>query len=266
MSILSSLKNKVTNSDCLDILCDVPDKSIDLVVIDPPYKLEMPEKSGVDALLSKKNIKRVNEEWDKFSLDEYIIWSEKWIKESFRVIKDTGSVFIFGSYHNIGLINYILQKNKLMIINDIVWYKRNAVPNLSCRRLTASAEHILWASNNKKYTFNYSDLKNGIFTNDKLKIQNKQMRNVWDIPTAGRENVGHPTQKPIDVYKRCIMTGINKDSENPIVLDFFAGSGTCGIAAIDLGYDFILIEKDEKYFKIAKNRIEKSQNTILKFT
>jgi site-specific DNA-methyltransferase (adenine-specific) len=256
MNISSNLKNKTIIGDCLDILSKIESNSIDLIIIDPPYKLEMPKTSGVDTILKKKGIKRVDEEWDKFTLEEYIDWSEKWIKESFRVVKDTGSVFIFGSYHNIGLINYILQKNKIMIINDIVWYKRNAVPHLACRRLTASVEHILWASNNKKYSFNYDDLKNGNFPNDKIKIPNKQMRNIWDIPTAGNENVGHPTQKPVEVYKRCIMAGINKNINSPIILDFFAGSGTCAQASIELGYDYILVEKEEKYLSAIEKRIK----------
>jgi site-specific DNA-methyltransferase (adenine-specific) len=249
-------RNKVYNEDCLEFLKKVPNSSVQLIIVDPPYKLEMPEKSGVDDLMEKKGMKRVNEKWDKFTLDDYIIWCEKWILESFRVLDKTGSMFIFGSYHNIGLINYILQKHKLMIINDIVWFKRNAVPNLSCRRLTASAEHILWVAKDKNYKFNYTDLKNGNFPEDKIKVPFKQMRNVWDIPTQGKESVGHPTQKPISLYKRCIMTAINKDISNPLIIDFFAGSGTCGIASKELNYDFILVEKEKEYFNLIEKRLE----------
>lgn len=247
--------NNLYNADCLDILPTLPDKSIQLIIVDPPYKLEMPDKSGVDSLMKKKGMKRVNEEWDKFSLDGYIEWAEKWILESFRVLDEKGSMFIFGSYHNIGLINYVLQKNNLMIINDIVWYKRNAVPNLSCRRLTASAEHILWVARDKKYVFNYEDLKYGSFNEDRLKVKDKQMRNVWDIPTAGNESVGHPTQKPIKLYERLIMTAINKNHLNPTIMDFFGGSGTCGVAANNLGYECILIEKNIEYYEMIKKRI-----------
>ena len=249
------MRNAIINDDCLHALSNMKDGSIQLIVSDPPYKLEMPKKSGVDGLMKKKGMKRVNEEWDKFSLEGYIEWAEKWIKESFRVLDEHGSMFIFGSYHNIGLINYILQRNKLMIINDIVWFKRNAVPNLACRRLTASAEHILWVARDKKYKFNYKDLKDGTFPGDSIKKDGKQMRNVWDIPTAGNEKVGHPTQKPIAVYKRCIMTAINKEVDRPIILDFFAGSGTCGVAASELGYDYLLIEEKKTYCNIIRKRL-----------
>jgi site-specific DNA-methyltransferase (adenine-specific) len=248
-------RNKVYKEDCLEFLKKMKDNSTQLIIVDPPYKLEMPDKSGVDDLMKEKGMKRVNENWDKFTLEEYMEWCEKWILESFRVLDKNGSMFIFGSYHNIGLINYILQKNKLMIINDVVWFKRNAVPNLSCRRLTASAEHILWVAKDKKYKFNYDDLKNGFFPEDKIKNEGKQMRNVWDIPTAGNESVGHPTQKPVSLYKRCIMTAINKEVEKPLIIDFFAGSGTCGASAKELGYDFILVENNDEYFEIIKKRL-----------
>lgn len=248
-------RNKVYKQDCMDFLKSLPNNSVQLIIVDPPYKLEMPDKSGVDGLMEKKGMKRVNEDWDKFTLSGYLDWAESWILESFRVLDEQGSMFIFGSYHNIGLINYILQKNKLMIINDIVWYKRNAVPNLSCRRLTASAEHILWVAKDKQYKFNYKDLKNGDFPNDRLKIPEKQMRNVWDIPTAGNESVGHPTQKPVSLYERCIMMAINKDHPKPLILDFFAGSGTCGIASKNLGYDFIMVEKSEEYLDMINKRL-----------
>jgi DNA modification methylase len=260
---------RLIKGDCVEILKNMKPKSVDLVVSDPPYKLEMPKKSGVDNLLKAKKMNRVDEEWDKYTLDEYIKWSEEWIIECFRVLKPHGSMFIFGSYHNIGLINYIMQKNKFMIINDICWFKRNAVPNLACRRLTASYESILWTAQDKKYIFNYDDLKNGNFPNDKIKSQNKQMRNVWDIPTAGNEKyeisigsekINHPTQKPTEVIKRCIMTGINK-SEKSIILDPFGGSGTTGVVASDLGYDSILIERDDNFFELMKSRISSNKST-----
>jgi site-specific DNA-methyltransferase (adenine-specific) len=264
---------KIIKNDCLEALKKIDNNSVDLIVTDPPYKLEMTKKSGVDDILKIKKIKRVDEDWDKFTLDEYIDWSEKWILESFRVLKSHGSIFIFGSYHNIGLINYVLQKNKIMIINDICWYKRNAVPNLSCRRLTASYESILWASKDKKYLFNYQDLKSGDFPNDNLKKPNKQMRNVWDIPTAGNEKykvninnleINHPTQKPTEVIKRCIMAGVKKTKES-VILDLFAGSGTTGIVASDLGYNSILIERDNNYFELMKNRISEQTNSKIIF-
>jgi site-specific DNA-methyltransferase (adenine-specific) len=258
--------HKLIKGDCLEVLRSLPDSSVDLIVTDPPYKLEMPKKDIFDyqgegeSLMKKKKMRRVKEKWDEFTLEDYMAWSEEWILESMKKLKPHGSMFVFGSYHNIGLINYLLQKNKLMIINDICWYKRNAVPNLACRRLTASYESILWFAKDKKYTFNYKDLKHGDFPKDNLKKPDKQMRNVWDIPTAGKESVGHPTQKPISLYERCIMTGINKEADNPTVLDFFAGSGVAAVAAENLGYSSIMVEREQDYIDKILARLEEYEN------
>jgi len=234
------------------------DRSIDLVIADPPYKLEMPEHNGVDDLLRDKRIKLVNETWDKFTLDEYIEFTEAWLRQAFRLVKPTGSVCTFGTYHNIGLINYVLQRNHWMIINEIAWYKRNAVPNLACRRLTASYETILWAAADKRYTFNYRDLKETDCPNDRLKVPGKQMRNVWDIPTNSAESVGHPTQKPVVLYERLIRMAC-RDAMDTVILDPFAGSGTCAIAARQLGYQTVLIERERSYQDIIRHRVAPPQ-------
>lgn len=248
-------KCKLYCGDCIEIMKSMPKQSIDFIIADPPYKLEMPEKNGINDLLVGKKIKLVNEQWDKYTFEEYMQFTENWISEAFKIIKPTGSICIFGTYHNIGLINYILQKNNYMIINEIAWFKRNAIPNLSCRRLTASYETILWtAYASKKYYFNYEALKNGDFPEDKIKIKNKQMRNVWDIPTNSSENVGHPTQKPTKLYERLLLMGCDT---NGISLDPFAGSGTLGVTASELGIKSILIEKESKYQEIIRKRLKK---------
>lgn len=230
------------------------DQSIDLVIADPPYKLEMPTRNGVTDLLAEKNITLVNQEWDKFTLDDYIIFSEQWLRECFRLLKPTGSIAVFGTYHNIGLINFVMQRNAWMIINEIAWYKRNAIPNLACRRLTASHETILWAAADKRYTFNYPDLKDSSFPEDHLKSPGKQMRSVWDIPTNSAENVGHPTQKPIKLYERIMMMAC-RQANDAVILDPFAGSGTCGVAAQRFGYQVVMIEREPNYQQIIRSRL-----------
>jgi len=152
--------NKVYHADLFDIIDDVvDDKSIDLGIFDPPYNISSSSTSVLDyneSLSNKKNYYLFNESWDKFdSIEQYISWTDQWLNKAFSKLKDDGSMFIFGSYHNIGLVNYVLQKQKRMIINDIAWYKRNSVPNIACRRLQASYETILWVAKNKKYRFNY---------------------------------------------------------------------------------------------------------------
>ncbi len=257
--------NKVYHADLFDILDDVvPDKSIDVGVFDPPYNISSGTTDVINwkgkvssSIATSKNIKLMNEDWDKFdSIEHYIHWSDAWIEKAFSKLKDDGSMFIFGSYHNIGLINYILQKQGRMIINDIAWYKRNAVPNIACRRLQASYETILWVAKDKKYRFNYQDVKQAAYDGDSIKKEGKQLRNVWDIPTKAEKEFKHPSKKPIALIDRCLqVAGV----EGGVVLDFFAGSGTTAAAAIRNNMRYILIEREEEYVEMCHRRIREEQ-------
>jgi site-specific DNA-methyltransferase (adenine-specific) len=251
-------KNKVYKADLFDILDNVvEDKSVDVGIFDPPYNISSTSTNVLNyekSLANKKNFSLFNEDWDKFdSIDHYINWSDSWISKAFSKLKDDGSMFIFGSYHNIGLINYVLQKQERMIINDIAWYKRNAVPNLACRRLQASYETILWVAKDKKYRFNYKDVKALGYEGDFIAKEGKQLRNVWDIPTKAEKQYKHPSKKPVVLLERCLdVAGV----ENGLVLDFFAGSGTSGVAAMRKNMNYIMIEKEENYYEVCLQRIK----------
>lgn len=258
------LVNKVYNGDLFDLIEEtVEDKSVDVGIFDPPYNIS----SGTTDVLKykkslglKKGITGFNEEWDKFdSIDHYIKWTDAWINLAFKKLKDDGSMFIFGSYHNIGLVNYVLQKQGRMIINDIAWYKRNAVPNIACRRLQASYETLLWCSKDKKYRFNYEHVKSVTYDGDSIKKENKQLRNIWDIPTKAEKEYKHPSKKPVTLIERCLdVAGTNEG----LVLDFFAGSGTTAVAAMNKNMNYILIEKEKEYYEVCNRRISDSlQNT-----
>lgn len=249
--------NKVYHGDLFDIIDKfVDDKSIDVGVFDPPYNISS---TTTDVLVyekslgKKKGITGFNQEWDKFdSIDSYIAWADNWIDLAFKKLKDDGSIFIFGSYHNIGLINYVLQKQERMIINDIAWYKRNAVPNIACRRLQASYETILWVAKDKKYRFNYKDVKEALYEGDSIKKENKQLRNVWDIPTKAEKLYKHPSKKPVKLIERCLdVAGI----DHGVVMDFFAGSGTTAVASINKKMNYVLCEKQGEYIEVCNRRI-----------
>ena len=249
--------DKIYNLDTLDSMGEiVDDKSIDLIICDPPYNISSTSSNVLDyrSTRSKKNFSLFNEQWDSFdSIEHYIGWTDKWIDLCFNKLKDDGSMFIFGSYHNIGLVNYVLQKQKRMIINDICWYKRNAVPNIACRRLQASYETLLWVAKDKKYRFNYKQVKELAYDGDSIKKENKQLRNVWDIPTKAEKRYKHPSKKPLAVYERCIdMAGI----QGGVLLDCFGGSGTGAIAAIEKDMNYIIFEREEEYCDIIHQRIK----------
>ena len=244
----------VYNGDCLEILPLIPENSIDMVFADPPYKL-----SNDGFTCQNGKMAAVNKgKWDKSSgFENDMVFHNEWISACRRILKPTGTIWISGTYHSIYQCGYLLQKNEFHILNDIVWFKPNAPPNLSCRFFTASHETLLWARKEKKakHTFNYEEMKNGAFPEDKLKKENTQMRSVWSLAapkTAEKEHGKHPTQKPLDLLKRIILAAAN---EGDIVLDPFCGSGTTGAACRFLNRSFIGIEIDKEYCELAKKRL-----------
>ncbi len=236
---VENLINSIINDNCLEVMKDIPDKSINLVFADPPYNL-----SG-DGYVTCKNGKKVKcdkgiwdriEDIDKFNID--------WLSECRRILKDDGTIWVSGTLHNHPSVGFLLKKMSYWIINDIVWFKPNAPPQLQPNRLAPSTEIIWLASKSKKYYFDYQKGKelNG----------GKQMRNLWIIP-AKKHITKHPTEKPEELLERIIFLG---SREGDTVLDPFMGSGTTGVVAKRLKRKFIGIEIDDKYFEIAKVRIK----------
>ena len=246
----------IFNEDCLEVLRSIPENSIDMIFADPPYML-----SNGGFTCHNGKMADVNKgKWDKsngFGSDT--TFHNEWISACRRILKPEATIWISGTYHSIYQCGYLLQKNKFHILNDITWFKPNASPNLSCRFFTASHETILWARKDKraKHTFNYNEMKNGLFPEDKLKKENSQMRSVWSIPapkSAEKEYGKHPTQKPLDLLKRIVLASTK---ENNIVLDPFCGSGTTGVACKCYNnISFIGIEIDKNYCELAKKRLE----------
>lgn len=254
--------NDVYECDAIASMALMPDASVDLAVIDPPYNVSQGGEWKWDN--SKKlpglggNWDKVIEDWDKFELKDYFEFTMAWATEIKRIVKPEGSIWVHGTYHNIGLINFIFQLLKVEIINEVIWYKRNSFPNLSGRRLTASHETIVWAHTGKKrkYAFNYEFSKQGSFEGDNLKSEGKQMRTVWDIPNnkaAGEMAAGkHPTQKPLKLIKRMIQLSASPEQ---IVFSPFAGSGTDCLAAKELGMYYLGFDLKTEYVELAQRRL-----------
>ncbi|MDR0908701.1 MAG: site-specific DNA-methyltransferase [Spirochaetaceae bacterium] len=245
----------IFNGDCISILKDFPDNSIDMIFADPPYFLS---NNGFTCQGGKMVC--VNKgKWDKSNgFENDIAFHFAWINECKRVLKPEGTIWVSGTYHSIYACGYVLQSSNFHILNDIAWYKPNASPNLSCRFFTASHETLIWArkSEKAKHTFNYDKMKNGDFPEDVLKKPNLQMRSVWSISTPKpyeKEYGKHPTQKPVNLLKRVVMASTN---EGDIILDPFCGSGTTGVACKCLGNRFFIgIEIEENYCELTKKRL-----------
>ena len=226
-----------------------------MIFADPPYML-----SNDGFTCQNGKMANVNKgEWDTskgFEAD--CMFHHEWIAACRNVLKPEGTIWISGTYHSIYQCAYMLQKNNFHILNDITWFKPNASPNLSCRFFTASHETVVWARKDKntRHTFNYDDMKNGLFPEDTLKKEHTQMRSVWSIPTSknSEKTYGkHPTQKPLNLLKRIVLASTK---EHAIVLDPFCGSGTTGVACKWVkNRSFIGIEIDSHYCELAQNRL-----------
>lgn len=270
---LNPVLNKIILRDCIEGMMDLPDKSVDLVIADPPYNVSKGNIWKWDNSVKLHGFggdwKKVMEDWDNMTLADYWSFTEAWLEQVKRVLKPTGSVWIYGTYHNIGITNVILQKLGIEILNEIIWYKRNSFPNLSGRRFTASHENLLWAhvgGKKRSYVFNYKKIKEMDFPEDGLKTSGKQMRTVWDIPN-NKEKIElrfgkHPTQKPVRLCKR-ILIATTKPSD--VVLVPFCGAGSECVAAKILKRNFISYEIDQKYIDIANKRLAHAETELVLF-
>ena len=246
--------NKIFNGDCLKEIKKIPDKTFDLVFADPPYNMQIGEKLTRP---DSSKVNGVNDKWDQFnSFKEYDNFSKVWLTECKRILKDNGSIWVIGSYHNIFRLGYHLQNLGYWLLNDVIWRKNNPMPNFRGTRFTNAHETLIWASKNKKskYTFNYQSLK---CLNDDL-----QMRSDWTLPICnGKERLKkngqkiHSTQKPEALLHRILLATTNKGDA---VFDPFIGTGTTAVVAKKLGRNYYGIEKEKIYYNAANERISKA--------
>lgn len=242
-------RSALHSGESLQWLNSLPDNSVDCVWTDPPYLLS---NDGITCV-SGKMVKVNKGDWDRskgVELDHE--FNRAWLKSCYRVLKPTGTIWVSGTLHIYLSVGMGMQQEGFRILNDIVWEKPAPPPNLGCRCFTHSTEILLWATKAKKgsndrYTFNYEAMRqeNG----------GKQMKNVWRMspPSAQEKYFGkHPTQKPVALISRCLRASTNADD---IVIDPFSGSGTTGVAALQLGRCFWGCEREEKYLKLAANRL-----------
>jgi len=244
--------DQILQGDCIELMNSLPEKSVDVIFADPPYNMQLrgdlhrPDNSHVDA---------VNDEWDKFAnFATYDEFSIAWLTAARRILKDTGTIWVIGSYHNIYRVGATLQDLGYWVLNDIVWRKTNPMPNFRGTRFTNAHETLLWCNKGEKYnkyTFNYEAMK--------ALNEDVQMRSDWLLPIcSGKErrkvngHKGHSTQKPEALLYRVLLSSTKKGD---VVLDPFFGSGTTGAVAKKMGRHFIGLEREEKYVRLAQDRI-----------
>ena len=256
-------KHAVIISDVLDCLKRIPNDSIQLIIADPPYNIDIAE-------------------WDSY--DNYIEWASRWIEESYRVLSRTGNLILFGGFQfeNAGrgdlfeLVHYIRSQTQLKLVNVIIWYYKNGI---SARRFFSNRhEEIMWFAKTKKYTFNlddirikYDDATLELYKRDKrLNPENlkkgKNPTNVWEISRLNSnslERVGHPTQKPYAIIER-LVKGLS--SEGDMVMDIFAGSAISTRVCIETGRNSISCDKDLKTLEYANEQLKRCKNKDYLYT
>jgi site-specific DNA-methyltransferase (adenine-specific) len=244
--------------DCIAGMKKLEAGSVSLVFADPPYNL------SASKLVNKKSFTggafhKVNEKWDQFSDDDYAKFSDAWIGESHRVLKDSGAIYICASHHNLAQMMVSLAHWGFQVKNILVWEKPNAMPNMTRRTYTHSTELIVWAVKGKGWTFNHADLK-AVNPDKQIDGSPKMLRDVWRLPVVqGAERLRgeegralHPTQKPEALVERCVLASSNKGE---LVIDPFSGSGTTAVICARLGREFIGFEMDQAYLTASKKRV-----------
>jgi modification methylase len=245
-------RDRILVGDCIALMNKLPAGSADLVFADPPYNLQLggellrPNNSRVDG---------VEADWDKIGdFADYDRFTRAWLGAARRLLKEDGTLWVIGSYHNIYRVGAILQDLGFWMLNDIVWNKTNPMPNFRGRRFTNAHETLIWCAKDKdaRYQFNYDAMK---ALNDGL-----QMRSDWTLPICnGKERLKdpdghklHPTQKPEALLHRVILASTKPGA---LVVDPFFGTGTTGVVAKRLGRRFIGIERESAYAEIARARL-----------
>lgn len=236
--------------DCFRLLREF-DFKFSCIFADPPYFLS----SGGISVQSGKIVCVDKGDWDKGrSLQEIMDFNMEWLGLCRDKLKDNGTIWISGTYHNIFSVANCLTELGYKILNVITWAKTNPPPNISCRYFTYSTEFIIWArkSEKKAHYFNY----------DLMKVINgkKQMTDVWRLPAIAswEKSCGkHPTQKPLSLLTRVILASTQ---QGEWVLDPFCGSSTTGIAANLLGRRYLGIERNLSFVELSRCRREEINN------
>jgi len=258
--------NHIYLGDCIEIMGkDIDKSSIDMIYADPPYNLSGKSLTLVDNITGGPFYK-MNEDWDTWDYDDYVKFTERWIKRCWEVLKSTGSLYVSCTYHNIAEIIFMAKKIGFKLNNIITWYKTNPMPSITKRTFTHSTEYVCWFVKGKGWKFNYEKLKeiNPQKTKEGKPKQLRDFLNFIELPIVqGKERLRnssgralHPTQKPEKLIELIVMAS---SDEGNVILDPFFGTGTTGVVAKRLNRGWIGIEINPKFVREALKRIKREK-------
>lgn len=248
------MQDRVIQGDCLATMASLPSEIADMVFVDPPYYLQLPQRKLLR--WNRTTVNPVDDQWDVFSgFPEYDAFSEAWLSECRRLMKPKATLWVIGTYHNIFRLGKIMQDLGFWLLNNVIWIKTNPVPNFLKVRFTNATETLIWAvkdRNVKGYTFDSSCARQfGV---------GKIGANVWEVPIcSGKQRLKtesgeklHSTQKPEELLRRVILVSTR---EGDTILDPMAGTGTTGAVARMLNRRFIMIEREKQYVEAIQKRL-----------
>lgn len=257
--------NTIIHGNCLEEMKKLPDESVDLIFADPPYWMRV---EGVLKRPEGTDFSGCNDAWDNQfqSHQDYELFTEQWLKECHRLLKQNGAIWVIGSMQCIYTIGAIMQKIGFWLMNDIIWHKTNPTPNFMGTRFNNAHETLIWATKNKKSkpTFHYKTAKelNGdnVAPEEFAAGKRKQMGSVWRFAVcSGNERLKnelgekiHSTQKPEALLYRIIAL---TSSIGDVVFDPFGGTMTTAAMAKKLGRNFLTIEQNPDYVRAGKARM-----------
>lgn len=218
--------------DCIEVMKNIKDGSVDLVVTDPPYEIATTG-AGMYKQADKQYVKELNGMKDGFS--------EEVLDELCRVMKKINIYFFCSQKQIIPLLDYFVKKKKCNW-NILSWHKTNPIPACGNKYLT-DTEFILFFREKGVKVYGSFDTKRTWY--------------ATPLNQSDKKKYGHPTVKPLSILENLV---VNSSQEGEVVLDCFMGSGSTGVACLNTNRNFIGIELDEGYFKIAQNRIEEAKN------
>lgn len=251
---MSRVYDVVVLGDCLALMREMGDESVDMVIADPPYNLD--KDFGVWKESRHKAV--------------WLQWSKEWLVEAVRVLRPGGNIFVYGIHHHLCWLQCFLYDLGMTYRRQIIWNYENGFSGYK-RNLAAHYEPLLWFSKGDGYTFHairepYKSterLRHKIIKNGKEWSPHPDGRlagDVWKFPVlAGRrfaeERVNHPTQKPLSLCRRIVAHFSNPDD---LILVPFAGSGSECVAAKELNRRYIAYELNRDYIELALQRLARA--------
>lgn len=239
----------IRNGDCLELLPSIPSESVDLILTDPPYNISQESISIDRSKFRSGKMRRAKAvtldygDWDRLGRGEYIEFTRRWFGECSRILKDGGGFISFFSLQDMSLLTWIGKEYGVRFRTFFTWIKSNPMPSIYRHNYLSATEIIFIGSKgNKSWTFNFST--------------QQEMHNVLTTPNKSiYGETDHPNEKPIRLIEHFLKIHTN---EGMTVLDPFMGSGTTGVSCIKMNRNFIGMESNRHFFKVAKSRIEKA--------